>query len=91
MKTYSVKAALLTAGVLSSSLVFGQGQRNSYDDRYERDRDDRSSRREERRDDRRLDDRIEDRREFNRRDEDTGTIIASKIVGGVTGCMTNGI
>lgn len=67
----SVKTVLLMAGVCGTGLVYGQGQRNSYDDRYDRDRDDRSSRREERREDRRLDDRFEDRRDYNRRNEDT--------------------
>ncbi|MFD2573793.1 hypothetical protein ACFSUS_24365 [Spirosoma soli] len=61
-----LKATLLMAGVCTTGFVFGQ--RNSYDDRY--DRDDRPSRRDERREDRRMEDRFDERREFNRRSEE---------------------
>jgi hypothetical protein len=65
----SVNAALLLAGVCSAGLALGQ--QNSYDDRYDRDRDYRpSSRRDERRYDRQLDDRLDERRDFNRRSDE---------------------
>ena len=79
------KAALLLAGICSTSFVFGQQdsneRRNDQDnesrrderrnDRDESNRDnDRSSRRDERRQERDIDNRFDDRREFNQRNEE---------------------
>lgn len=73
MKTF-VRAALLVAGVCSTSLALAQ--RNSFDDRYDRDRyqrnddrdrNDRQLRQQERQEERRMDDRFDDRREYMQR------------------------
>ncbi|QJW90700.1 hypothetical protein HNV11_15570 [Spirosoma taeanense] len=68
MKTNSLTAFLLMVGMCSAGLTFGQ--RNAYNDRYDRNRDYEPSRRDERRQDRRMDDVLEDRREYNLRDEE---------------------
>lgn len=61
-----LKTSLLLAGVCSVGVAWGQ--RNSYDDRY--DRDNQPSRRDERRSDRQLDQQLDERRNYNRRDDE---------------------
>lgn len=58
----------MLVGLCSAGLALGQ--QNTYDDRYDRDRNYQPSRRDERRYDRQLEDRIDDRRDFNRRSDE---------------------
>lgn len=68
MKTLT-KTALLLAGVCSSGIVFGQ--QNSYNDRYDANRNDsRDQRRYNQRDDRQSNNAIDERRNYNRRNEE---------------------
>ena len=60
------KAALVTVGVISTGLAFGQ--QNSYDERYNYDR--RDQRRYERQDERRYNEALDNRRDYNRREEE---------------------
>ena len=70
MKTFT-KTALLLAGICSTSLVFGQQNSNSYDDRYDNNRNDsRDQRRYDQRNDRQLNNAIDERRNYNRQNEE---------------------